>query len=402
MRTPARPLAALAALGGLALLTGCTSAAAASWQEAGSKPPASVTAPLAVTSPTDAATDAPTTTEIAFTAPKGAATTVALADSSGGTVAGALRPDGSSWVPAEQLKWGTAYTATVTSGKTTKKVSFTTMNRPGNLVRVSTPLGDGAVYGVAMPLVFSFGQSVPKDQRAAIERRLFVTSTPPQVGTWNWFSDTEVHYRTKDWWVPGTKLSVRVGTGGLSFGGSSYGAGDLTIDASIGEKLVMSTDDATHMMTVSKDDQVLKTIPVSLGKPAKPSSSGTMVVMTKNQSEIFSSDEPGDSYRTTVSWAQRLTWGGQYIHAAPWSVGDQGKRNVSHGCTNMSTENAEWLFELTHVGDPYLVKGTGVPLNWGDGWTDWNVSWDEYVKGSALPPPAAVPASPASPAPSAS
>jgi lipoprotein-anchoring transpeptidase ErfK/SrfK len=395
MRTLVRPLAALAALGGLALLTGCTNAAAASWQEAGSKPPASVTSPVAVTSPADAATNVPTATEIAFTAPKGAATTVALADSGGGTVAGALRPDGSSWVPAEQLKWGTAYTATVTSGSTTKKVSFTTMARPGNLVRVSTPMGDGVVYGVAMPLVFSFGRSVPKDQRAAVERRLFVTSTPAQVGTWNWFSDTEVHYRTKDWWEPGTKFSVRMATGGLSFGGNAYGANDLTIEASIGEKLVMSTDNATHTMTVSKNDQVLKTIPISLGKPAKPSSSGNLVVMTKNQAETFSSTDPGDSYSETVYWTQRLTWGGQYIHAAPWSVNDQGRRNVSHGCTNMSTENAKWLFGLTHVGDPYTVKGTGVPLTWGDGWTDWNVSWDEYLKGSALPPPAAVPASPA-------
>jgi hypothetical protein len=65
-------------------------------------------------------------------------------------------------------------------------------------------------------------------------------------------------------------------------------------------------------------------------------------------------------------------------------VADQGHRNVSHGCTNMSTENARWLFGLTHIGDPYTVQGTGTPLTWGDGWTDWNVSWDGYRKGSAL------------------
>ncbi len=403
MGNPVRPLAALTALGGLAVLTGCTSAAAATWQGAGSKPPTSVTAPLVVTSPADAATNVPTATEIVFTAPKGAAPTAALADASGGTVPGAMRPDLSSWLPAQQLKWGTSYTATVTAGSDTKKVTFTTMSRPGNLVRVSTPLSDGAVYGVAMPLVFSFSKAVPTDQRTAVERRLFVTSTPPQEGSWNWFGDTEVHYRSKEYWQAGTKLSVRVGTGGLSFGGTSYGANDLTIDASIGDKLEMVTDNATHTMTVNKDDQVIKTIPVSLGKPSKPSSSGHMVVMTKAQSEVFSSTEPGDSYRTTVYWTQRLTWGGQYIHAAPWSVADQGHRNVSHGCTNMSTENAKWLFGLTHVGDPYIVKGTGTPLAWGDGWTDWDRSWDDYLKGSALPHQAsAAPAASSSPAPSAS
>jgi lipoprotein-anchoring transpeptidase ErfK/SrfK len=387
MRIPVRPTAALAALGGLAILTGCARAETATWHPAGGKPPASATAPLVVTSPADAATNVPTATEIAFTAPKGSAATVALADASGGTVAGAMRPDGSSWLPAQQLKWATSYTATVTAGSDTRKVTFTTMSRPGSLVRVSTPLGDGAVYGVAMPLLLSFSKPVPKDQRATVERRLFVTSTPLQEGAWNWFSDTEVHYRPKEYWQAGTKLSVRAGTGGLSFGGISYGANDVTIDASIGEKLEMVTDNATHTMTVSQNDHVIKTIPISLGKPSKPSSSGHMVIMTKAESEIFSSDEPGDSYRTTVYWTQRLTWGGQYIHAAPWSVADQGHRNVSHGCTNMSTENAKWLFGLTHVGDPYTVKGTGTPLNWGDGWTDWDRSWDDYLKGSALPHP---------------
>jgi lipoprotein-anchoring transpeptidase ErfK/SrfK len=385
MRTPVRPLVALAALGGLALLTGCTSAAGASWQAAGSKPATSVTSPISITVPADAAKDVPTATEIAFTVPKGATGTVSVTDPGGGTVAGAMRTDGSSWVPAEQLKYGTTYTATVTANGATKKSTFTTMSEPANLVRVSTPLGDGAVYGVAMPLVFSFGQAVPKEARAAVEKRLFVTTTPAQPGTWNWFSDTEVHYRSKDWWQPGTKITVRMATGGLSFGGTTYGANDLGIDASIStDKIVMKTEDSTHTMTVYQNDQPIRTIPVSLGKSSKPSSSGNLVVMTRNESEVFTSDDPADPYSETVYWTQRLTWGGQYIHAAPWSVDDQGHRNVSHGCTNMSTENAKWLFGLTHVGDPYTVEGTGVPLTWGDGWTDWNVSWDEYQKGSAL------------------
>jgi lipoprotein-anchoring transpeptidase ErfK/SrfK len=388
MRILVRLWAALAALGGLAILSGCTSAASSSHQPA----------QLVVTSPAKA-TDVPTGTEIAFHAPEGGASSVKLVDAIGGTVAGAMRPDGSSWVPTEQLKWGTAYTATVTSGGTTKKVSFTTMKKPqpDNLVQVSTILDDKAVYGVAVPLVFTFSKPVPKDQRAAVERRLFVTSSPPQVGAWNWFSDTEVHYRAKDWWQPGTKLSVRVATGGLPLGGNAYGASDVTLHASIGDKLVMSVDDATHMMTVTQNDRVLKTIPVSLGKPSKPTSSGTMVVMTKNESELFVSNEPGDSYRATVFWTQRVTWGGQYIHAAPWSEGEQGRTNVSHGCTNVSTENAIWLYGLTHVGDPYVVKGTGARLDWADGWTDWNVSWDEYLKGSALPPPVLSAATPRRP-----
>jgi lipoprotein-anchoring transpeptidase ErfK/SrfK len=137
-------------------------------------------------------------------------------------------------------------------------------------------------------------------------------------------------------------------------------------------------------MTVTQHDQVIKTIPVSLGKSKTPSSSGAMVIMTKNQTEVFQSTDPADPYRLDVHWAQRLTTSGQYIHAAPWSVGDQGKRNVSHGCTNVSDENAKFLYNLTHIGDPVIVRGTERALDWGNGWTDWNRSFEEFAKGSAL------------------
>lgn len=391
----ARTLATIATLGGLAVLTGCGTAAAATWQGPGTQVAGNSATTVAVAAPADAATDISTASEIAFKATNAATTSVTLADADGNAVDGAMRADGTGWVPATQLKYATTYTATVTAtgkGKpATKKVTFTTMKRPGNLIRVSTPLEDDGVYGVALPLVVRFGDDVPADQRANVERRLFVTSEPAQEGSWYWFSANEVHFRTKDYWQENTKFSVRLAVGGLSLGGNAYGAEDITIRASIGAKLVMTTDNATHTMTVTQHDQVVRTIPVSLGKPGKPSSSGNMVVMTKAQSELFVGTDPGDSYRTTVYWTQRLTWGGEYIHAAPWSVGDQGHRNVSHGCTNMSTENAQWLFGLTHIGDPVIVTGTEMKLDWGNGWTDWDKPWTEYLKGSALPHPAAGP-----------
>jgi hypothetical protein len=54
----------------------------------------------------------------------------------------------------------------------------------------------------------------------------------------------------------------------------------------------------------------------------------------------------------------------------------------------MSDANSHWLFDITHVGDPVTVKGTEVKLADGNGWTAWNESWPEFVKGSALPVPA--------------
>jgi lipoprotein-anchoring transpeptidase ErfK/SrfK len=395
MRISARALAVVATLGGLALLTGCGTKGT-SWHGAGDPGSASPSATklVSVTTPTDGATNVPTAGELKLAGPAAGTASVTVTDASGKQVDGATaisngESDGVTWLPAAQLQYATTYTVAVTASGTdgkaqTAKTTFTTMKKPGKLVSVSTSMSDNQVYGVGLPVVVRFGSPVTGDQRAAIERRLLVTSEPAQIGAWNWFNSQEVHYRPKEYWQEGTKLSVRLATGGLSFGGNAYGAKDVTVHATIGDRFIMTTDNATHTMTVTQHDQVIKTMPVSLGKAKTPSSSGNMVIMDKNQSELFVSTDPSDPYRETVYWTMRLTSGGQYIHAAPWSVGDQGKRNVSHGCTNVSTDNAKWLYGITHIGDPVIVKGTERKLTWGDGWSDWDKSWDEYVKGSAL------------------
>jgi lipoprotein-anchoring transpeptidase ErfK/SrfK len=113
-----------------------------------------------------------------------------------------------------------------------------------------------------------------------------------------------------------------------------------------------------------------------------------MLVMGKLRNTIFDTfDElgPEEGYRTPIEYAQRLTHGGEFIHAAPWSVGAQGRTNVSHGCVNMSTSNAAWLFGITKMGDPVTIRGTERRLANGNGWTAWNVSWGQWIKGSAIP-----------------
>ncbi|HZN72411.1 MAG TPA: Ig-like domain-containing protein [Micromonosporaceae bacterium] len=367
---------------------------------------------VSVTGPAASAKNVPTSAEVTYTTENATSATVELKEASGNAVSGAMRADGTSWLPAGQLKWGTTYTVTVTAkndkdSTATATSTFTTMAKPGNLVRITSNIGDGNVVGVGMPLVLRFGRGVPKSTRAAIQRRLFAEATPAQEGAWHWFSDSEVHYRPKAYWKPGTKLNFRVLTGGVPMGGNWYGQRDLTIDnASIGSALIMTVDNRTHMMTVTKDGKVLKTIPVSLGKPKTPSSSGTMVVMEKLRKTVFdttSAPDPADRYKIDIEYAQRLTWSGQYVHAAPWSEDVQGRSNVSHGCVNVSQNNAAWLFSITKVGDPVTVKGTEEKLQYGNGWTDWSLSWDEYIKGSAIPyeaPTAPNPSPSAEPSPS--
>ncbi|HET9518791.1 MAG TPA: Ig-like domain-containing protein [Actinoplanes sp.] len=387
-------MAAVAA-GAVLLTGGCTSdepsagkpGASGSHRQDDARQLAAITTPASGSKGVSAATD------IAFTTEHATGATVQVTDDKGATVAGAMLADGKTWRPDKALAYATTYTATVTvtgdDGRTGTAVStFTTMPRPTNLVRVSSFLGDGQVVGVGMPMIVRFGQGVPQQYRADVQRRMTVTTTPPQVGIWHWVSPTEVRYRPQSYWQAGTKVSYKVQLAGVQMGDNAYGRSDLTVDLKIGRSFVMAVDNKTKRMTVRQDGKVVKTIPVSLGKKSTPSSSGTMVVIEKKRKTVFDTLEelgPDEGYRTKIDYAQRLTWGGEFIHAAPWSEGVQGRVNVSHGCVNVSMKMGAWLFSRTMIGDPITVKGTSRKLQNGNGWTDWNMSWDEYQKGSALP-----------------
>ncbi|MEH1093130.1 L,D-transpeptidase [Micromonospora sp. CPCC 205739] len=391
----------------LAFTAACTDSGddkPSSWQGSGESAPK---AAATITEPKADASDVPASTGITFTTKDAEETTVELKDADGKAVEGELAADGKSWVPAGALEYGEKYTATVTAtgddGKpATATSAFTVMPKPDKQVRITSFLGDNQVVGVGMPLIVRFGRAVPEDYRDDVQRRMTVTTTPAQEGIWHWASPTEVRYRPKEFWKSGTTVSYRVQAGGLPMGDGWYGRSDLTVDVKIGPSVVMQVDNKTKRMTVTRDGKVVKTIPVSLGKKSTPSSSGTMVVIEKLRKTVFDTLEelgPEEGYRTKIDYAQRLTWGGEFIHAAPWSEGQQGSVNVSHGCVNVSMANGAWLFANTRIGDPITVKGTERKLQNGNGWTDWNMSWDEYVKGSALPyeEPEATPSAEATP-----
>ncbi len=411
--TTRRAVAGILLAGVLGVATACSGNGGARWKGGGNEQdePKGPQVSAAVTVPAADARDVPASAEIQYTTQNAASATLELTDAAGKAVAGELRPGTTTWVPGASLAYATTYTVTVTataSGGTTAKTTstFTTMAKPANTVRVQSNIGDDMVVGVGMPLVLNFDRAIPKDLRDDVQQRLWVTTTPAQEGIWHWFSDRELHYRPKAFWQANTKMNFRIGFGGLPLGGGYFGRADLTIVAGTSDSFIMSVDNATHQMTVTKNGQVVKTIPVSLGRPGMPSSSGTTVIMEKLRNTVFDTStdpNPANRYVTPVEFAQRLTWGGEFIHAAPWSVAQQGHTNVSHGCVNVSTANAEWLFNNTKVGDPVTTKGTERALQYGNGWTDWSMTWDEYVKGSALPyrpaeaTPSTTPVVPASP-----
>src|SRR4051794_11834147 len=67
---------------------------------------------VAVT-PAEAATDVPVSAEIEVKATGGKVSEVTLSDAGGAAVTGAMRADGTSWVPASPLKYTTQYKAVV-------------------------------------------------------------------------------------------------------------------------------------------------------------------------------------------------------------------------------------------------------------------------------------------------
>ena len=379
------------------IMAGCAKGAgpAAQWRQdpaAPAKPAVPLT--LAIT-PKANAKGLPISAEVGVEVPDGVTTTVVLKDSKNNAVPTSLRDDKTSWVPDRPLKFDTTYTATVIATRDGESVSqtttFTTMGRPGgNRVGTGLYLFDNLTYGVAMPVVVEFESDIPEKGRAGIERRMFVSTDPPQPGAWHWFGSRQALYRAPTYWKAGTRLTARIALDGHPIGNGRYGDMDRRATATIGRKFVMEVDNKTKTMSVFQDDKLLRKMPVSLGKPSTPSSSGTMVIMDRQEQTVFDTTRdpnPANRYRVDIAFAQRLTWGGQFIHAAPWSVGDQGVRNVSHGCVNLSTPNARWLFELTKIGDPVTVRGTEAGLEPGDGWTAWDLSWEEFLKGSALPHP---------------
>nr|AGS49277.1 ErfK/YbiS/YcfS/YnhG family protein [uncultured bacterium esnapd1.2] len=349
-------------------------------------------ATVTVTEPAAHATGVEPLAKVVFTVQHADRTQVEVTDADGATVKGKTAPDGGSWQPEKAFAWGRAYTATVTATtaggtSTTATSSFRIKKKPAKVVRVTSPFGDGRTWGVGMVMVLKFGRSIPERYRADIEKRITVESTPTQEGSWNWFAKDELHYRPKTFWKAGTKIGYNAQLTGVPMGQGWYGNAHRSFTGTIGRSLIITVDDRTKTMTVKKDGTTVRTIPVSLGAARTPSSSGTHLIMTRERHARFNTmgaQDPRDRYDIPVEYAQRLTWQGEYIHAASWSEPSQGKVNVSHGCINISVKNAAWLFANTLVGDPVTTKGTPRKVDHANGYTDWNSDWDDYRNGSAL------------------
>jgi lipoprotein-anchoring transpeptidase ErfK/SrfK len=163
-----------------------------------------------------------------------------------------------------------------------------------------------------------------------------------------------------------------------------------TVKFRTGSAMVSTVNVARHTLTVTRNGKTLRVIPVSTGKAGFLTRNGIKVVLEKHTLKVMDATTIGigrsdpEYYRLEVPYAMRVTWSGEFVHAAPWSVGSQGRANVSHGCVGMSMGNAIWLFNMSTVGDVIRVVNSPRTLEPGNGYTDWNVSWADWTAGSAL------------------
>jgi lipoprotein-anchoring transpeptidase ErfK/SrfK len=337
---------------------------------------------------------------------------VTLTNADGTAVTGTMNPDRTAFRVTEPLGYGVEYTwggsAVGRDGKAIALAgSFTTVS-PQTQVNGQFQLADGQVVGVAAPIIMQFDASIGDDAKPAVERALVVTTTPPVEGAWAWLPDevggSRVHWRTRDYYPPGTKVHVAANLYGIPFGEGAFGAQDVTLDFEIGRRQVVKAEASSHQIEVITDEGVIMTLPCSYGEadlPRNVTRSGIHVVTEKYEDFYMSNPAAGYS-NAHERYAVRISNNGEFIHANPSTTGVQGSSNVTNGCINLSTESAQQYFNTAVYGDPVEVTGTSIDLSYADGdiW-DWAVSWDEWKSMSALnadTPPLNIPSSaPATP-----
>ncbi|GAA3108716.1 L,D-transpeptidase [Streptomyces echinatus] len=336
--------------------------------------------------------------EVTANSGEGRITDVTARDSTGRYVTGELAADGSRWHSTSPLAANAHYTLTVSTededGAPGRKVLTFDTSRPTSKKRLGVTFGPGTgTYGVGQPVTAQLDQEIKdKAQRAVVERALRVDSVPAVQGSWYWVSAKELHYRPKDYWPAHATVQVHSNLDGVRISDRLWGGKSKALKLTIGDRIEVVTDAAAHQLTYYKNGQQVEQIPVTTGKSGFETRNGVKVVLEKQYfvrmrgATVGIAEGSSDSYDLPVYYATRVTWSGEYVHAAPWSVGSQGYENVSHGCTGMSTSNAEWFFDNIRAGDVVkVVNSNGAAMEpFGNGFGDWNVDWAKWRKGSSL------------------
>ena len=328
---------------------------------------------------------------VTITVTDGTIQALSLTNPEGAPVKGAVAADGHSWTLGEPLGYGRTYTVAGTALGTDGQAvaiagSYTTVS-PTNTLTTKISPGDGAVVGVAAPVIIRLG-SAPTD-RALIEQHVTVTTTPKVEGAWAWIThdgDTwpSLDWRPKAYWPAGTRVHVESNLYGLALGGGTFGGDDVTSDFTIGRNQVVLADANSHKIVIQQNGVAVATYNASygngdvIGDPNRVTRSGVHIVMGKAETTTMSNPAYGYT-NITEHWAVRISDNGEFIHQNQDTVAAQGVDNVSHGCINLSAADAQAYFHTAIYGDPVEVTGTSVQLSAADGDIyDWTIPWPTW------------------------
>ncbi|HZB49030.1 MAG TPA: Ig-like domain-containing protein [Mycobacteriales bacterium] len=340
---------------------------------------------------------------VVVTAAAGTLSSVTVRNADGEPLRGALNTARTTWTSAEPLGYDRTYSVSAVAanadGKQTRATSRFTTVQPRTFTLPYLSPSPGSVVGVGQPIAVRFDE--PIADRAAAERALTVTTTPAVQGSWHWFSDQLVHWRPPTYWRPGTRVTVEAAVYGVHVGDDVYGQQDVSMSFTIGRSKIATIDDNTKQMVVRIDGKVVRKIPVAMGKDEQVvvdgktinylTQSGPHIVAEKYAVKTMSSASYGvtdkehpEYYEEKIPLAVRISPDGEFVHAAPWSVADQGRRNVSHGCVNISPDNARWFYKTFSFGDVVDIRNTGRLLPQAPGYNEWGIPWSQWKAGSAL------------------
>ena len=388
-------LAGLAAVAALTLLAaGCSggghgtsqaSAAARTGAGTTSGSGAAKAAPRVTITPANGAKDVDPSAGIIVTAANGTLTNVTVR-TAGDAVSGSMSQGGTVWRSQWALDVSQAYTVTAMAsghgGTVTVTSAFRTLT-PSRTFTTEILEGYHQSYGVGMPIILYFSQRIT--DKAAVERALELTTSTPVVGAWYWddpcnMAPTCVYFRPRDYWPSGTTVSFTGHLNGVQGARGVYGYHTLTQTFSIGPSLIAVGNTATHRTQIYYNGKLRYDWPISSGRPGDDTPNGSYLTIEKENPVQMT----GPGYSISVPYSVRFTWSGDYYHDAYWSVGQQGFENVSHGCVNLSPADAEIYYNLAVPGDPITIMGSPKAGIWDNGWTEWFLSWPQYLQGSAL------------------
>jgi len=345
-----------------------------------------------VLQPTTGSANITPDTAVTAVANNGTLTSVSLVEQgSTQSLQGDQTSDDRKWIYTGGLDSGATYTLTASAkganGQTTNATSTFSTLQSDKLTVTVTP-SDGDTVGVGAPVFFRFNTAIPDNLKANVVAHLAVRSSPPVAGGFHWFADDQVDFRPAQYWQPGTQVAVIAQLVGVNAGNGVWGQGNFSENFTIGDSHISYIDNNTLQMTVTSNGQTLYEWPVSMGRDSVwPTISGTLDVRYKSYKVHMDSESIGichscvGGYNEDVYWDTAISTDGFFVHAAPWSVGDQGVDNVSHGCVNLSIDRATTFFNFSQTGDVVIIVNTKRNADASDGEGDWNIPFSQFQPG---------------------